>query len=152
MIRLQQEPFDLAREYAALKRDHAGIGGIAVFVGTVRGQSGVPGDTAIAAMTLEHYPAMTERALAAIDAEAHVRWPLMASLIIHRFGRLEPGDDIVLVMTAAAHRQPALESCAFLIDWLKTKAPFWKLEETAGAGHWVEARADDDEAAAGWQD
>ena len=109
MIRLQQEPFDLAREYAALKRDHAGIGGIAVFVGTVRGQSGVPGDTAIAAMTLEHYPAMTERALAAIDAEAHVRWPLMASLIIHRFGRLEPGDDIVLVMTAAAHRQPALE-------------------------------------------
>lgn len=116
----------------------------------MRGQSGVPGDTAIAAMTLEHYPAMTERALAAIDAEAHVRWPLMASLIIHRFGRLEPGDDIVLVMTAAAHRQPALESCAFLIDWLKTKAPFWKREDTAEGSSWVAARAEDDVAAASW--
>ena len=151
MIRLQQEPFDLAREYAALKRDHAGIGGIAVFVGTVRGQSGVPGDTAIAAMTLEHYPAMTERALAAIDAEAHVRWPLMASLIIHRFGRLEPGDDIVLVMTAAAHRQPALESCAFLIDWLKTEAPFWKLEEGPEGAKWVDAKDSDDARKAKWQ-
>src|SRR5262249_20847718 len=120
MIRLQQEPFDLGREYAALKRDHPGIGGLAVFVGTVRGQAG---DLAIEAMTLEHYPEMTERALAAIEAEAQARWPLIASLVIHRFGRLVPGDDIVLVMTAAAHRQPALESCAFLIDWLKTKAP-----------------------------
>ena len=128
MIRLQQEPFDLGSEYAALKRGHAGIGGIAVFVGTVRAQSG---DAPISSMTLEHYPQMTERALAAIEAEAHARWPLIASLVIHRYGRMEPGDDIVLVMTAAAHRQAALESCAFLIDWLKTKAPFWKLEETA---------------------
>jgi molybdopterin synthase catalytic subunit len=147
MIRLQQEPFDLGREYAALKRDHAGIGGIAVFVGTVRAQSA---DATIDAMTLEHYPQMTERALAAIEAEARARWPLIASLIIHRYGRLEPGDDIVLVMTAAAHRQAALESCAFLIDWLKTKAPFWKLEETSGESHWVAARAEDDVAADSW--
>jgi molybdopterin synthase catalytic subunit len=101
-------------------------------------------------MTLEHYPQMTERALAAIEAEAHARWPLIASLVIHRYGRMEPGDDIVLVMTAAAHRQAALESCAFLIDWLKTKAPFWKLEETAGGAAWVAARAEDDVAADSW--
>jgi molybdopterin synthase catalytic subunit len=147
MIRLQQEPFDLGREYAALKRDHAEIGGIAVFVGTVRAQSG---DATIEAMTLEHYPGMTERALVAIEAEARARWPLTASLIIHRYGRLQPGDDIVLVMTAAAHRQAALESCAFLIDWLKTKAPFWKLEEISGESHWVAARAEDDAAADSW--
>jgi molybdopterin synthase catalytic subunit len=147
MIRLQQEPFDLGREYAALKDDHAGIGAIAVFVGTVRMQSG---DTAISAMTLEHYPEMTERALSAIEAEARARWPLEASLIIHRYGRLAPGDDIVLVMTAAAHRQAALESCAFLIDWLKTKAPFWKLEESAGKSRWVDAKGHDDEAARRW--
>ncbi len=147
MIRLQQEPFDLGREYAALKRDHAGIGGIAVFVGTVREQSG---DATIGSMTLEHYPQMTERALSAIEAEARARWPLQATLIIHRYGRLAPGDDIVLVMTAAAHRQAALESCAFLIDWLKTKAPFWKLEESTSGSHWVAARDEDDVAAASW--
>jgi molybdopterin synthase catalytic subunit len=147
MIRLQQEPFDLGREYAALKRDHAGIGGIVVFVGTVRQQSG---DATISSMTLEHYPQMTERALSAIEAEARARWPLQATLIIHRYGRLAPGDDIVLVMTAAAHRQAALESCAFLIDWLKTKAPFWKLEESTSGSHWVAARDEDDVAAASW--
>jgi molybdopterin synthase catalytic subunit len=147
MIRLQQEPFDLGREYAALKRDHAGIGGIAVFVGTVREQSG---DATISSMTLEHYPQMTERALSAIEAEARARWPLQATLIIHRYGRLAPGDDIVLVMTAAAHRQAALESCSFLIDWLKTKAPFWKLEESTSGSHWVAARDEDDVAAASW--
>jgi molybdopterin synthase catalytic subunit len=147
MIRLQQEPFDLGREYAALKQSHAGIGGIAVFVGTVREQSG---NSTIAAMTLEHYPGMTERALGDIEAEARARWPLQASLIIHRYGRLEPGEDIVMVMTAAAHRQAALESCAFLIDWLKTKAPFWKFEETASGSHWVAARDEDDVAADSW--
>jgi molybdopterin synthase catalytic subunit len=103
-------------------------------------------------MTLEHYPGMTEKKLAEIEAKAQARWPLQASLIVHRYGRLLPGDPIVLVATAAAHRAPALEACAFLIDWLKTKAPFWKLEETVGAGRWVEARADDDHAAARWQD
>jgi len=147
MIRVQQEPFDLGREYAALKGDHPGIGAIAVFVGTGREQSG---DTTISAMTLEHYPQMTERALSTIEAEARARWPLQASLVIHRYGRLLPGDDIVLVMTAAAHRQAALESCAFLIDWLKTRAPFWKLEDGASGSHWVAARDEDDVAAANW--
>ena len=101
-------------------------------------------------MTLEHYPGMTERMLREIDEEACRRWPLEASLVIHRYGRLEPGDRIVLVVTASAHRQAALEACAFLIDWLKTKAPFWKLEETQDGSHWVKARARDDDAAARW--
>ena len=101
-------------------------------------------------MTLEHYPAMTERMLAEIEAEAHRRWSLEASLIIHRVGRLEPGDRIVLVATASAHRHAALESCAFLIDWLKTKAPFWKLEETPTGPRWVEARDSDVTAVEKW--
>jgi molybdopterin synthase catalytic subunit len=103
-------------------------------------------------MTLEHYPGMTERKLAEVEAEALVRWPLQASLIIHRYGRLEPGDAIVLVATASAHRAAALESCQFLIDWLKTRAPFWKREEAPdGKAAWVEARVSDDAAAARWQ-
>jgi molybdopterin synthase catalytic subunit len=102
-------------------------------------------------MVLEHYPAMTERALARIAAEACARWPLTGCTVIHRHGRLVPGDPIVLVLTASAHRAAALESCAFLIDWLKTKAPFWKREEFAGgAERWVEARASDDQATARW--
>ena len=108
------------------------------------------GGAEVGAMTLEHYPGMTEKKLAEIEAEAQRRWPLQASLIIHRYGRLEPGDRIVLVATASPHRQAALEACAFLIDWLKTKAPFWKLEETAAGPHWVEARGSDDDAAARW--
>jgi molybdopterin synthase catalytic subunit len=94
---------------------------------------------------------MTERALAGIEAEARARWPIEAVLIIHRYGRLEPGERIVLVVTASQHRQAALEACAFLIDWLKTKAPFWKLEQTAQGSRWVEAHAGDDAAAARWQ-
>lgn len=101
-------------------------------------------------MTLEHYPGMTERQLAAIEAEARGRWPLEDCLIIHRHGRLEPGDRIVLVLTASAHREAAFQACQFLIDWLKTKAPFWKLEETSDGGQWVEARSSDDELAARW--
>jgi molybdopterin synthase catalytic subunit len=108
------------------------------------------GDAEVGAMTLEHYPGMTEKKLAEIEAEAQRRWPLQASLIIHRYGRLEPGERIVLVATASPHRQAALESCAFLIDWLKTKAPFWKLEETAAGPQWVAARDSDDDAAERW--
>jgi molybdopterin synthase catalytic subunit len=148
MIRVQQQPFDLGAELAALTAGRTDIGALASFVGLVRAHGGEP----IAAMTLEHYPGMTEKKLAEIEAKAHARWPLQASLIVHRYGRMLPGDPIVLVATAAAHRAPALEACAFLIDWLKTKAPFWKLEETAGADRWVEARADDDHATARWQD
>jgi molybdopterin synthase catalytic subunit len=109
------------------------------------------GEDALKAMTLEHYPGMTEKMLREIEAEANDRWPLEASLIVHRYGRLEPGDQIVLVATASPHRQAAFDSCAFLIDWLKTKAPFWKLEDTQNEGaRWVEAKAADDRAAERW--
>jgi molybdopterin synthase catalytic subunit len=103
------------------------------------------------AMTLEHYPGMTERQLEAIEAEARRRWPLLDSLVIHRVGRMLPGEAIVLVATASTHRAAALEACAFLIDWLKTRAPFWKLEETPSGERWVEARESDEAAAARWQ-
>jgi molybdopterin synthase catalytic subunit len=103
-------------------------------------------------MTLEHYPGMTERQLGALEREARGRWPLQDVLVIHRHGRMTPGEPIVLVATASAHRAAALEACAFLIDWLKTRAPFWKLEEAPdGAARWVEARAEDDRAAARWE-
>ena len=147
MIRVQEENFDVGRELAELRAGNTAIGGIALFVGTVRGAGG---DKAVGAMTLEHYPAMTARELERIEAEANERWSLEASLIVHRVGRLEPGDQIVLVITAAAHRQAAFEACEFLMDWLKTKAPFWKREETADGELWVEARASDDAAAARW--
>ena len=104
----------------------------------------------IGAMTLEHYPGMTEKALQEIDADAQARWPLEATLIIHRYGRLEPGDQIVLVAAASGHREAAFEACHFLIDWLKTKAPFWKLEDSSSGGQWVDARDSDDMAAARW--
>ncbi len=148
MIRVQTEDFDPGAEIAAMSAGNHAIGGIASFIGVVRDPDG---DQSIGAMTLEHYPAMTEKTLSEIESEAHRRWPLDATLIIHRVGRLEPGDRIVLVACASAHRQAALESCAFLIDWLKTKAPFWKREETATGENWVEARASDDAAAERWR-
>jgi molybdopterin synthase catalytic subunit len=147
MIRVQREDFDVGAELDALCRGRTGIGGVTSFVGLVRD---IAGDTRIGAMTLEHYPGMTERQLEAIEAEARQRWPLEAVLIIHRYGRLEPGDRIVLVATASAHREAAFESCHFLIDWLKTKAPFWKLEETPEGPRWVDAQASDDAAAKRW--
>ncbi len=147
MIRVQREDFDLGKEVAALTAGNPKIGGVATFVGLVRDIAG--GET-VEAMTLEHYPGMTEKMLARIEAEAQERWPLEATLIVHRYGRLEPGDQIVLVVTASAHRRAALESCAFLIDWLKTQAPFWKQEETGAGTQWVEARTSDDQAAARW--
>jgi molybdopterin synthase catalytic subunit len=146
MIRVQREPFDLGVEFAKLTEGRHEIGGVASFVGLVRD---LPGG--LASMTLEHYPGMTERQLEAIEAEAHQRWKLDATLIIHRYGELKPGDPIVLVLTASAHRQAALESCAFLIDWLKTKAPFWKREDRAdGQGEWVSAKDEDDAATEKW--
>ena len=147
MIRVQEEAFDSGAELHKLKAGKTNIGGTVMFLGTVRD---VSGGTDVKAMTLEHYPGMTEKALREIEAEAHRRWPLDDSLIIHRHGRLEPGDDIVLVITASAHREAAFEACHFLIDWLKTKAPFWKLEEGAGGASWVAAKDSDDDAAAGW--
>lgn len=148
MIRVQCEDFDPSAELAALGAGNHTVGGVCAFIGLVRDMAG--GDSK-GAMTLEHYPGMTEKALAAIEAEARERWPLEDSLIVHRFGRLAPGDRIVLVATASAHRAAAFESCEFLIDWLKTRAPFWKKEETPAGGGWVTARADDDRAAARWE-
>ena len=147
MIKVQREDFDIGAELAALARGNHNIGGIASFVGVVRD---IAGDVAISAMTLEHYPGMTERKLAEVESQARARWPLDEVLIIHRYGRLEPGDRIVLVITASAHRDAALEACHFLIDWLKTQAPFWKLEETPDGGKWVDARSSDGAAAARW--
>jgi molybdopterin synthase catalytic subunit len=147
MIRVQREDFDVGAELAALSRGKTTIGGITSFVGLVRD---IAGGVRVGAMTLEHYPGMTERQLAETEAEAHRRWPLDAVLIIHRYGRLEPGERIVLVATASAHREAAFHSCHFLIDWLKTKAPFWKLEETPDGARWVDAQADDDAAAGRW--
>jgi molybdopterin synthase catalytic subunit len=147
-VRVQQKDFDIGAEFAALSAERTDIGGLGCFVGTVR-------ETAkgrkLVSMTLEHYPAMTERALAGIAAEAESRWPLLGCTLIHRVGTLRPGDNIVLVLTASAHRQAALDAAAFLIDWLKTRAPFWKKERFAeGDETWVEARAEDDAAAAKW--
>ncbi|MEI8179540.1 molybdenum cofactor biosynthesis protein MoaE [Aestuariivirga sp.] len=147
MIRVQQQPFDPGHELSQLKQGHPGIGGTVMFLGTVRDLSD---GTDVKAMTLEHYPGMTERALEEIEAEAHRRWPLDASLVIHRHGRLEPGEDIVLVIAASAHREAAFEACHFLIDWLKTKAPFWKLEENDAGASWVAAKDSDDDAAKRW--
>ncbi len=147
-VRVQRGDFDTGAEIEALCAGNRRIGGVTSFTGLVRDMGAKLG-----AMTLEHYPGMTEKMLAEIDAQAHERWPLEVSLIVHRYGRLEPGDRIVLVVTASPHRDAAFDACRFLIDWLKTKAPFWKLEETAdGDGHWVEVQASDDEAAARWGD
>ena len=144
-VRVGEAAFDVATETAALTAGRVDIGGIASFTGLCRADDG------LAAMVLEHYPAMTEAAIARIAAEAERRWTLTRCTVIHRVGRLVPGDPIVLVLTASAHRAAALDSCAFLIDWLKTKAPFWKREEFAdGTSRWVDAKAEDDAAAARW--
>ena len=148
MIRVQRQDFDVGAELARLSQGNHAIGGVCSFVGLVRDFGG--GDRPVAEMTLEHYPRMTEKALAEIEAEARSRWPLEETLIIHRYGDLRPGERIVLVAAASAHRQAAFEACRFLIDWLKTKAPFWKQERTPQGSHWIEARTSDGEAAAGW--
>ena len=147
MIRVQREDFDVGAEIERLAAGKHDIGGVVSFIGLVRD---LAGGSKIGAMTLEHYPGMTEKQLAEIEAEANRRWPLNASLIVHRYGRLEPGDRIVLVVTASPHREAAFEACHFLIDWLKTKAPFWKLEDTDQGAKWVAADARDDAAAARW--
>ncbi len=135
-------------EYQALKALRRDIGGFAMFVGSVRDLS--EGES-VSAMTLEHYPGMTEAALAEIEAQARARWTLADVLIIHRYGRMIPGEDIVLVITAAAHRGDAFAACEFLMDYLKTSAPFWKLEEDGETKRWVDAKASDDAALSRWE-
>lgn len=153
MIRVQEDSFDVGRELATLTSGRTDIGGIGVFIGLVRDfiDDGDGSPAAIRAMTLEHYPGMTEKMLSEIEAEARRRWKLDEVLIIHRHGRLAPGDPIVMVACAAAHRGDALEACTFLIDWLKTRAPFWKCEDTEAGEKWVAARESDDDAAKRWE-
>lgn len=148
MVRVQAGLFDAGAELARFTAGRTDIGAVASFTGLVRDHHG---GQAVTAMTLEHYPGMTEAELTRIEAEARARWPLDDCLIIHRYGRMLPGEPIVLVLTASAHRGAAFEACAFLMDWLKTKAPFWKLEETPEGERWVETRASDDAAAARWE-
>jgi molybdopterin synthase catalytic subunit len=148
-VRVQREDFDIGAEVKRLTAGRTDVGAIVTFTGTVRGEAG---GRPIAAMILEHYPGMTEGELARVASEACGRWPLQAALVIHRYGELRPGDNIVLVITASAHRQAAFEAAAFLMDYLKTRAPFWKKEiSPAGEAIWVEARADDDAALERWQ-
>ena len=147
MIRVQTEDFDIGAEIGKMTAGNSEIGGLASFVGLVRDYAG---DEKISSMTLEHYPGMTEKQLSRLEAEARERWDLQDVLIIHRYGTLNPGDRIVLVVTASAHREASLESCQFLIDWLKTKAPFWKLEDRESGAQWIESRSEDSVAADKW--
>ncbi len=146
-IRIQEDDFDAAREIAALANGRTDIGAVVTFSGICRGsENGAP----IAALTLEHYPGMAEAEIARHADEALSRWPLQGLTIIHRFGRIAPGANIVLVVTASAHRQAAFEAAEFLMDYLKTSAPFWKREESQNGTSWIEARDHDDAAAARW--
>ena len=148
MIKVQRQDFDVGTELSAMVHDNHSIGGQGCFVGLVRDMAG---DEKISEMELEHYPGMTEKQLKKIEKEARRRWPLQGVLIIHRYGLLKPGDRIVLVATTSEHREAALESCHFLIDWLKTKALFWKLESGESGKIWVKARDEDDDAANRWE-
>jgi len=147
-VRVQTGDFNIGAEIAALTAGRADIGAVVTFTGLVRD---VAGGEPISAMELEHYPGMTEKALAAIEAEAHQRWQLQGTTVIHRHGRLAPGDRIVLVIAASAHRQAAFEAAEFLMDYLKTRAPFWKKEHAPDGGRWVDARDADDAAAERWR-
>ena len=148
-VRVQREDFEIGAEIARLTAGRTDIGAIVTFTGTVRAEND---GRAIGGMTLEHYPGMTEQELARVEAEATKRWPLQASLVVHRVGELKPGDNIVLVVTASAHREAAFEAAAFLMDYLKTRAPFWKKEAGPdGSERWVDARDVDDRAAQRWE-
>lgn len=146
-VRIQTADFDAGAEIAALRRDNPGIGAVASFIGICRDAN--DGD-AVSTMTLEHYPGMTEKALEKIVAEARSRWSVMDVLVVHRVGELKPTDQIVLVAVAGAHRGEAFAACEFIMDYLKTRAPFWKKEQTPRGSRWVEARASDGEAAQRW--
>ena len=146
-VRIQEDDFDVAAELAAMQHGRTDIGAVASFVGCVRGHT--PGD-AISALTLEHYPGMTERAIEAMIVEASRRFSVLDARVIHRVGRLLPGEPIVFVAAASSHRRDAFQACEFLMDYLKTHAPFWKKEQGADGERWVDARAADDEALARW--
>ncbi len=147
-VRISTEDFDAGREIAALRGHDRRVGAVASFIGTVRD---VNDDANVVTMTLEHYPGMTEKALHAIVDEARARFDILDALVIHRVGELRPADQIVLVAVTSAHRGDAFDACRFIMDYLKTRAPFWKREETPSGARWVDARASDDEAAARWE-
>jgi molybdopterin synthase catalytic subunit len=146
-VRVQFDDFDAGREVDALRARDPRVGAVATFIGTVRD---VNDDASVATMTLEHYPGMTEKSLEAIIAEARTRFEILDALVIHRVGELRPADQIVLVAVTSAHRGDAFDACRFIMDYLKTRAPFWKKEATAEGARWVDARASDDHAAAQW--
>jgi molybdopterin synthase catalytic subunit len=147
VVRVQSEDFDLAREIAALHGRDARVGAVAAFIGLVRD---VNDASAVSTLTLEHYPGMTEKALMRIVDEAKARWNIYDAVVVHRVGKLKPADQIVFVAVSSAHRGEAFAACEFIMDYLKTRAPFWKKEQTPAGERWVEARASDDEAAARW--
>ncbi|MEO8157779.1 MAG: molybdopterin synthase catalytic subunit MoaE [Betaproteobacteria bacterium] len=146
-VRVQTGDFDVGAEMAAMRRGNPGIGAVASFVGVVRDLNEGAG---VAEMTLEHYPGMTEKALEKIVDEAKARWDIFDALVVHRVGTLKPTDQIVMVVVASAHRGEAFQACEFLMDYLKTRAPFWKKEATSKGGRWVDARSADDAAADRW--
>lgn len=146
MIKVQKSDFDISLEIKKITTNNKNIGGVGSFIGIVRDNN----DKKLKSMTLEHYPIMTEKMLEKINSEAKTRWKLIDSIIIHRYGKLYPGDQIVLVATFSRHRKDALEACEFLIDWLKTKAPFWKLESTNNGDAWVKEKISDLAAAKKW--
>jgi molybdopterin synthase catalytic subunit len=147
-VRITEDDFDAGREIAALRGSDRRVGAVASFIGTVRD---VNDEAQVLAMTLEHYPGMTEKALSAIVEEARGRFDILDALVIHRVGELKPTDQIVLVAITSAHRGEAFDACRFIMDYLKTRAPFWKREQTPAGARWVDARASDDEAAARWK-
>lgn len=147
-VRVQLEDFDLSAEVAALRAGQPGVGAVAAFVGLVRDMNEGSG---VSEMALEHYPGMTEKALEAIVAEARARWDILGARIIHRVGTLQSCDQIVLVAVSSAHRGEAFAACEFIMDYLKTRAPFWKREVTPAGARWVDARETDDSAAARWE-
>lgn len=147
-VRIQETPFDVGAVNDALRQSRPGIGAIVSFAGVCRDRND---GEAVSEMWLEHYPGMTEKAIEAIVAEARGRWQLLGAQVIHRVGRLRPGEPIVLVVVASAHRRDAFEACEFVMDYLKTRAPFWKREARPGGARWVDARASDDEALERWQ-
>ncbi len=147
-VRVQTEDFDVGAELARLRAGKPEVGAIAAFVGLVRDLND---GSQVSEMVLEHYPAMTQKALEAIVAQAQERWRIYEALVIHRVGRLVPTDQIVLVAVTSAHRGDAFQACEFIMDYLKTQAPFWKKEQTAAGARWVEARGTDDAAAARWE-
>jgi len=146
-VRIQTDDFDLSTEIAALRAGRAGVGAVVSFVGTVRD---INQGTGVSSLTLEHYPGMTDKSLEDIVAQAKARWQLDQVLVIHRVGPLQPLDQIVLVAVTSAHRGEAFQACEFMMDWLKTRAPFWKKEATPQGERWVDARESDDAAAARW--